>query len=75
MDGSKIDIQNINGGLIGVVIEPGEHDVVLKYSNKIVHVGISASIIGLVFLVVLLYYIKSRRERLRENERKNVEIC
>lgn len=75
VDGSKIDIQSINGGLVGVIIEPGEHDVVLKYSNKIVFIGISVSIIGLVFLVILLYYIKSRRERLRENERKNVEIC
>ena len=47
----------------------------LKYSNKIVFIGISVSIIGLLFLVILLYYIKFRRERLREDERKNVEIC
>lgn len=58
VDGKKVDIQNINGGLIGIDIKPGEHDVQIVYKDSLVYAGV---IISLAALGLLLLYFLLRR--------------
>ena len=39
VDGKEIEIHNINGGLIGIELEPGEHTVKLVYENNVQNIG------------------------------------
>lgn len=62
VDGTKVDIQNINGGLIGISIKPGEHDVQIVYKDSLVYAGI---IITLATLGLLLLYLLLHRHVIR----------
>lgn len=62
VDGAKVDIQNINGGLIGISIKPGEHDVQIVYKDSLTYAGI---IITLATLGLLLLYLLLHRHVIR----------
>ena len=62
VDGTKVDIQNINGGLIGISIKPGEHDVQIVYKDSLAYAGI---IITLATLGLLLLYLLLHRHVIR----------
>ena len=61
IDGSDAKIYKINGGLLGIVVEPGEHSLELIYRN---HTAIIGRIIGVIFaigyVVMLMRCIKSK---------------
>ena len=53
IDGQKVTAYNINGGLTGISISPGEHDVRLTYSDPMIYVSICIS--GLALMGMALY--------------------
>lgn len=60
VDGKEVETYNINGGITGVIVNSGEHEVVLKYSNKLISISIMISIVGMLICVAFLGYIKNR---------------
>jgi len=65
LDGADIRIRNINGGLIGIEVEPGEHTVQLTYRDPLPVLGrlVGASSFALYLEAALLLYIYRRRRR------------
>ena len=66
MDGVEQDIININGGLIGVRVLPGEHNIKLKYENKYLNYGAITSVVAwIIYLSIICCNIirKRRKER------------
>lgn len=68
LDGDKqIDIHRVQGGFIGVVLEPGEHDLTFIFSspgysigNKLTLVG-GVGYIGMIVYCGYRYYVKRKR--------------
>lgn len=65
IDGKKAKSYRCDIAFIGTFVDSGNHSVVLKYSTPFLNVGLATSFAGLVILVVLCFYLKSRR---KENE-------
>ena len=51
VDGKPTEIQNINGGLVGLPLETGQHEIVLTYQDHTRQIG---RVVGLVFFAVYL---------------------
>lgn len=62
IDGQKVTAYNINGGLTGISISPGEHDVRLAYSDPMIYVSICIS--GLALMGMALYLLLYRKRNL-----------
>lgn len=60
IDGEKVEIHNINGGLVGIIVEPGEHEIVLEYDNKCIQIGIGVSVFGIFLFILLLLYVNKK---------------
>lgn len=56
VNGKEATVHNINGGLIGIELQPGETDIGIEYANHLFKVGNCISIAGLVvFLAVVCW--------------------
>lgn len=66
VDGNAAMVYNINGGLCGIEIAEGSHQVVLEYSMPHKKAGILISIAGVVIYIgwILLFYKKRRKENM-----------
>lgn len=73
VDGHKATTYNINGGLTGISISPGEHDVRLVYNDPIVYVSICIS--GLAIIGMALYLLLHRKHRLSSARHKKLYRC
>lgn len=51
VDGAPVQIQNINGGLVGLPLETGRHEIVLTYQDHTRQIG---RIVGLAFFAAYL---------------------
>lgn len=54
VDGKKTDIYPIGGGLCGVMLEPGKHDIDFKYRTYGFDVGCILSVIGVVLYIIII---------------------
>ena len=71
VDGEETDIYNINGGLIGLWLEPGGHAVQLTYTYN-THVRgreIGAACAGVYVLLAAVWLVLDRRKHKAENKR------
>lgn len=73
IDGQKVTAYNINGGLTGISISPGEHDVRLAYSDPMIYVSICIS--GLALMGMALYLLLYRKRNFSRNERQKLYRC
>ena len=62
IDGKKVTAYNINGGLTGISISPGVHEIRLIYHDPIVYVSICIS--GLALMGMALYLLLYRKRNL-----------
>ncbi|WP_294425716.1 YfhO family protein, partial [uncultured Treponema sp.] len=65
VDGKETKSYRCDIAFIGTFVDSGNHSVVLKYSTPFLNTGLITSFAGLAILVVLCFYLKSRR---KENE-------
>ena len=65
IDGKKAKSYRCDIAFIGTFVDSGNHSVVLKYSTPFLAAGLITSFIGLVALVALCFYLRSRK---KENE-------
>lgn len=65
IDGKEAKSYRCDIAFIGTFVDSGNHSVVLKYSTPFLNTGLVVSLLGLIILVVLCFYLKSRR---KENE-------
>ncbi len=57
VDGKEQKLYNINGGLIGTIIEPGEHTVELRYCDSLEKWGITVSVVSMLLFIISLFLI------------------
>ena len=63
VDGEKAEVRNINGGLMGVSVSEGSHDVKLVYSVPHFKMALMISLGGcLVFIIILILSIRKDRK-------------
>ena len=65
IDGKETKSYRCDIAFIGTFVDSGNHSVVLKYSTPFLNAGLITSFAGLAILVILCFYLKSRR---KENE-------
>ena len=65
IDGKETKSYRCDIAFIGTFVDSGNHSVVLKYSTLFLAAGLITSFIGLIVLVALCFYLKTRR---KENE-------
>ena len=65
IDGKETKSYRCDIAFIGTFVDSGSHSVVLKYSTPFLTAGVISSFIGLIALVALCFYLKSRK---KENE-------
>ena len=65
IDGKETKSYRCDIAFIGTFVDSGSHSVVLKYSTPFLNAGLAISLLGLIILVTLCFYLKSRR---KENE-------
>lgn len=65
IDGKETKSYRCDIAFIGTFVDSGSHSVVLKYSTPFLNAGLVISLLGLIILVTLCFYLKSRR---KENE-------
>ena len=65
IDGKETKSYRCDIAFIGTFVDAGNHSVVLKYSTPFLAAGVVSSFIGLIALVALCFYLKSRK---KENE-------
>lgn len=73
VDGQKTDLKKVNTMYMGMELESGKHEIVLRYCTPGITAGCVLTVCGTVFTVVLWwqYGIREKRERLRKrNKRK-----
>ena len=64
IDGTYAKIYKINGGLLGIMIEPGEHSLEITYKNNTALIG---RIVGIIFTIAYLsaLFIFTRKRRVQ----------
>ena len=63
IDGKETKSHRCDIAFIGTFVDSGNHSVVLKYSTPFLTAGLITSFIGLIALVTLCFYLKSRKKR------------
>lgn len=61
VDGVETDIYRANYGFMAIEVSSGKHQVVFKYSNPIIKIGLTLSFIGLLLAFIYLYYMKRKK--------------
>ena len=65
IDGKETKSYRCNIAFIGTFVDSGKHSVILKYSTPFLNAGLIMSLLGLIILVALCFYLKLKRN---ENE-------
>lgn len=60
IDGKEQKLYNINGGLIGAIIEPGAHTVELRYCDSLEKWGIIISVVCLLMFIISMVFVLTR---------------
>lgn len=63
VDGERTNMYNINSGLCGIEITPGEHEVKLVYKAPYEKVGVILSVAGLTVYGILLLYFQRQKNK------------
>ena len=61
VDGKETEVINVNTGFIGILLEPGEHEIYFKYSTPWIKTGAIISILGILGLIIII--IKQRKRK------------
>lgn len=67
VDGKKVDTTIVNTAFIGIYLEKGNHNIVLKYETPYLKLGIVFSIIGVMLFIFITIY----QKRIIEKNSKN----
>ena len=65
IDGKETKSYRCNIAFIGTFVDSGKHSVILKYSTPFLNAGLIMSLLGLIILVALCFYLKLK---INENE-------
>lgn len=74
VDGEEQNVENINGGLIGIYLSEGEHEIRLEYENVFLNTGFIVSIVAWIAYVSIICYKKifyKKHNRNREDVNAN----
>lgn len=80
IDGEQVATININGGLVGIELEKGEHEIILKYSNDEAFIGtLISGTTAVILLIVWMVRKHSKKfqiqqQNARKISRKDVHI-
>lgn len=55
IDGEKVDVYKINGGLIGVKVPQGKHEVIVQYCYPYFYQGILISSFGIIIYLYMIF--------------------
>ncbi|MFF2091711.1 YfhO family protein [Paenibacillus sp. NPDC058174] len=66
VDGKEAKVQKVNVGFIGVLLEPGLHQVEFKFTPPLFKTGLIITIISILIIVTLLI-IQWRKQRVNQN--------
>lgn len=62
VDGKKVDLQLINIGMCGILVEPGKHQIVLTFRPPFFREGWTLFALGFIFLGYLIFnYVKNQK--------------
>ena len=61
IDGRETKSYRCDIAFIGTFVESGNHSMTLKYSTPFLSIGLAMSLLGLIILTALCFYLKSRR--------------
>ena len=61
IDGKKVKSYRCDIAFIGTFVDSGNHSMTLKYSTPFLSIGLAMSLLGLIILTALCFYLKSRR--------------
>ena len=85
VDGEEADLQSVNVMYLGLLLEPGDHEIELRYETPGLRTGVGISLIsGGIFLLLLILRMRKRRKmkkaeksekqrKWRSNEEKKTE--
>lgn len=68
VDGVECQTYNINGGLTGVSVEPGIHEIRLVYRNDFLIIGCVVSLISILGYVIVFWILGGRNRCIRNEE-------
>lgn len=57
VDGKEQKLYNINGGLIGTIIEPGAHTVEMRYCDSLEKCGVTISAVCLLLFIISMFFV------------------
>ncbi|MDY4526127.1 MAG: hypothetical protein SPE03_13955, partial [Treponema sp.] len=57
----KVKSYRCDIAFIGTFVDSGNHSMTLKYSTPFLSIGLAMSLLGLIILTALCFYLKSRR--------------
>lgn len=75
IDGNEYDVYNVNGGLLGVCIGEGKHDVKIEYIEPCGNVGAFISLISICIFIFYIIYIFRKDNNKGEFKNENSCIC
>ena len=58
-NGKEVEVMHVNIGFMGAYLEPGEHNIVVKYRTPGLYEG--AAISGITAIALLIMWIRRRR--------------
>ena len=61
IDGKKAKSYRCDIAFIGTFVDSGNHSMVLKYSTPFLNIGLAVSLLGLIILAALCFYLKINR--------------
>ena len=67
LNGETVDTHNINGGLIGIELLPGEYNVKLEYISMPLNIGIVISIVSLCIYLIFGMYLWRKKYLIKKN--------
>ena len=69
VDNKKVETFNANGGLLGIKLEAGNHNIVLNYMPKGLIIGMCISIIT--YVILIIFYITGKTKKNVRKSRNN----
>ncbi len=66
VDGNKVDTIRVNTAFIGVPIEAGKHEVILKYETPYLKLGMICSGVGIISCIGLIIYEKRKMKNYKK---------
>ncbi|SDB34562.1 Uncharacterized membrane protein YfhO [Eubacterium oxidoreducens] len=64
IDGQEVEIENLAGDFMGLVVDEGTHEIYMEYKSPGLRTGLAISIVGVIIFVCVAFFEKKRK---REN--------